>query len=62
VLEDRWKDADGFWARLDSDRILLGRTAVSCLLDIIDERADEPVRRLIPVGLVGGRSAPRLAL
>jgi hypothetical protein len=62
VLEDRWQDADGFWTRLDSDRVLLGRTAVSCLLDIIDEKMDEPVRRLIPVGLAAGKSAPALRL
>lgn len=62
VLEDRWKDSDAFWTRLDSDRVLLGRTAVSCLLDVIEEKAAEPVRRLIPVGLVAGASAPLLRL
>ncbi len=60
VLEDRWQDKDDFWTRLDSDRVLLGKTAVSCLVDIMSEDMAEPVRRLIPVHLVPGASSPGL--
>jgi DNA-binding LacI/PurR family transcriptional regulator len=60
VLEDRWQDGEGFWTRLDSDRVLLGKTAVACLVDIMSEDPIEPIRRLIPVRLVAGASSPRL--
>jgi len=62
VLEDRWQDGDTFWTRLSSDRVQLGRTAVACLLDILDEQIEEPVRRLIPVSLILGPSSPRLGI
>lgn len=61
VLEDRWQDKDDFWTRLDSDRVLLGKTAVSCLVDIMKEESVEPIRQLIPVHLIPGASSPRLS-
>jgi DNA-binding LacI/PurR family transcriptional regulator len=60
VLEDRWQDSDTFWTRLDSDRPLLGRTSVSCLVELISETAIEPIRTLIPVKLIPGSSSPLL--
>lgn len=60
VLEDRWQDSDASWTRLDSDRVGLGRAAVSCLVDMIAETAMEPVNHLIPVRLIRGSSSPAL--
>jgi DNA-binding LacI/PurR family transcriptional regulator len=62
VLEDRWSDSDRFWIRLDSDRVGLGRLAISALVGMIARGGPpgpgEP--RLVPVGLLPGDSAPRL--